>query len=337
MSELSDQQAKQIIKKRRQTYRLPYTVHDRLKTNQAYLLSSKNSRFWALPDTEYKDEIVHYSNRLKNLNISGPCPKLRTELKKETSEEFAIKIDAALNFSALAESSDELIKPILLYYSSAHLCGVYTRVFFNWTKDKRSHGLQCTYSKDVGETTIKINAGQFRRLASTCFLLTGHPSCFSDLVTYSQPPTAYTGAGEVLEKFGNVENGEPIKQLTLDELVYFDFGEELKKVRERHGYHKFKGLPTTAFLIDIITLFVGSWLARYDVLGWKQVLEGKSNPYRIHFENTFDRFQSFMIDALLACLDEPFFDFDKRLIQSMPSPYSHDDHFRFNNDPNYEH
>ncbi len=337
MYEILDQQAKPIIRKRRQEYRLPYTAHRRLNASHVSLSSYIHSHSWALPETTYKAEIEHYSDRLNILRISGPRPKLRTRIEEKTPEGIALKIDTSLNFAALAENSDELIKPILLYYSSAHLSGVYTRAFFEWTKDNRTHGLKCTYSKDVGKTKIKMVTGQFQRLASTCFLLTGHPSCFSDLVTYSQSPTAHTGAGELLERFGNIEKGEPIKELTLDELVNFDYGEKLRKVRERHGYHKFKGLPSTAFLIDIITLFVASSLARYDVLGWKQVLEGKNNPYRIHFEDTFDRFQSFTIDALLARLDEPFSDFDNRLIPSMPSPYSHDDHSRFQNDPNYEH
>ncbi|MDH4273817.1 MAG: hypothetical protein OEW08_02135 [Gammaproteobacteria bacterium] len=337
MFELMDLQAKPIIKKRRQEFRLPFTAHDRLEISHATLMSTNISRSWLLPETQYRDEITHYYNKLINLGISGPRPILRTKLEKRTSEELAIKIDAALNFSALAENSDEIIKPILLYYSCVHLCGVYTRAFFDWKGDKLHHGLKCSYNKNVGETIIGVNeVGQFQRLASTCFLLTGQPNCFSDLVTYSQPPTAQTGAGELLEKFGFSEIGAPIKQLTLDELVHFNFGGELKKIRNRHGYHKFNGLSSTAFLIDIITLFVGSWLARYDVLGWKQVLEGKNNSYRIHFEDTFDRFQFFMIDALLARLDEPLSDFSKRLIPSIPSPYSLDDHTRFKNDPNYE-
>ena len=81
---------------------------------------------------------------------------------------------------------------------------------------------------------------------------------------------------------------------------------------------------------------MGSSLARYDVLGWKQILEGNNNPYRIHFEDAFDRYQSFTIDAVLARLDEPFLDFDNRLIPSQPSPYSHRDRSRFGKNPNYE-
>ena len=113
-----------------------------------------------------------------------------------------------------------------------------------------------------------------------------------------------------------------------------NYGECLKLVRTAHGFHKFKGLPTTAFLVDVITLFVASSLARYDVLGWKSILEGKNNSYRIYFEETFKRFQSFAIDALMAVLENPLIDFDNRTLPSQPSPYSHDDRTRFENDPN---
>jgi hypothetical protein len=178
-------------------------------------------------------------------------------------------------------------------------------------------------------------AGQFPRLATTCFLLTGRPSCFTALVTYSTSPIKQTGPGESLESFAKRETGEPIQHVTLAELAAFDFSTRLRPVRERHGFHKFKGLPTTAFLIDVITLFLASSLARYDVLGWRQILEGRDNSYRIHFEETFDRFQTFTIDILLAILENPLLHFDSRLIFSQPSPYSHDDHSRFEKDPNY--
>jgi hypothetical protein len=143
-------------------------------------------------------------------------------------------------------------------------------------------------------------------------------------------------AGELLHNFGKDELGAPLKSLTLAKLTAFDFGANLQAVRQRHGFHKFRGLPTTAFLIDVLTLFVGSSLARYDVLGWKQVLDGKDNSFRIHFEETYERYLTVGLDVLLASLDEPLGDFDRRLLPSQPSPYSHDDHFRFKKDPNYE-
>ena len=101
-----------------------------------------------------------------------------------------------------------------------------------------------------------------------------------------------------------------------------------------HGFHKFKGLPTTAFLLDVLTLFTASSLAQYDVLGWKKILEGKENSYRIHFEETYERFLRFGIDFLLFALENPLHDFDDRLIQSQPSPYSNQDTSRFGTDAN---
>jgi hypothetical protein len=59
----------------------------------------------------------------------------------------------------------------------------------------------------------------------TCFLLTGQPNCFSPPVTYSSKPTAHTGPGELLESFGKNEQGVPVTNLTLDELVNFDYGD----------------------------------------------------------------------------------------------------------------
>jgi hypothetical protein len=146
---------------------------------------------------------------------------------------------------------------------------------------------------------------------------------------------ACTEPGGFLENFGKNEKGVPVTAMTLDELLNFDFGRRLQEVRSHFGFHKFKGLPTTAFLIDIIILFVASSLARYDVLGWQQVLDGKNNAYRIQFEEAFERFQRFMVNALLVAFESPFKGFDARFFQTEPSPYSHDDHSRFDKDPNH--
>ena len=87
--------------------------------------------------------------------------------------------------------------------------------------------------------------------------------------------------------------------------------------------------------VDVVSLFVAGSLARYDVLGWKSILDGDDNSLRIYFEEVFDRFHSFTIDALLAALEDPFFNFRSQLVPSQASPYSHD-HPRFPGDPNYE-
>lgn len=334
---LFDWQAKSEIKKRFRALRLPYSAHQILKQSLDQLQSLTSSRVWGLPPTKFADEIQHYTSRHKALGLNGPRPILRKSLELDFAEEMAIKIDASINFLELAISSDLLIKPILLYYSCAHLCGVYTRVFFDWQQDDRHHGLNCTHRPgNVVATKLSVaKKGQFPRLATTCFLLSGWPSCFSELVTYYSTPTSDTGPGELLEKFGQVEKGSPKTELTLDEIITFDYGQQLKPIRQQHGFHKFKGLPTTAFLIDVITLFVGSSLARYDVIGWGKILEGKTNSYRIHFEETFERFQNSTVNYLLAMLENPSFSFDQAFHPTQPSPYSHADHTRFKGDPNY--
>jgi hypothetical protein len=338
MFDIEEQLARNVRRVRRQTLCLPHTIHQVLTDSLDTAKSTINSRMWSLPDTHFSDEVEHYHQRHEQLEIVGPRANLRQSIEKQFAIEQALKVETGLNFASMAESATALIKPILLYYASAHLCSVYTRALFKWDNDSRVHGLSCQFSPgDVGNTTVVIrNDGLFARMAACSFLLTGNPSCFSPLITYRASPVAHTEPGERLEKFGQQEVGTPIRHISVDELVNFDYHFELKNVRERHGFHAFNGLPGTAFLIDFITIFVGSSLARYDLLGWKEILDGETNPYRIHFENTFERFYGFSIDAILARIDDPFADFDLRLFPSQPSPYSPEDVFRFETDPNYD-
>lgn len=261
---------------------------------------------------------------------------LRPVLTSADSEELAIKVDAGLNFLELAIRAEPMVRPILLYYACAHLCGVYTRTFFTWLHDSRDHGLSCTHQpRNVEQTKISIKAkGQFPRLSTTCFLLAGQPNPFSELVTYAATPTTHTESGGLLEAFGKTEVGAPIRTLTLHQLASFDYGAQLRVVRQRHGFHKFSGLPATAFLIDVIGLFVASSLARYDVVGWREILTGRTTSLRIYFEETFERFQDYAVDALLAALEQPLRRFGASSSPHYPSPYSHDDRSRFPVDPN---
>lgn len=337
MSHLHDIAAKAQIAARRRSFRLPYTAKQSFASSLARLHAVSVPRAWVLPATSFSDEVQHYYSRHKTLIAKGPRPRLRAGITSELAEELALKIDAALSFAEIAETADPLVKPIVLYYSCAHLCGVYTRAFFEWDGDSRTHGISCHYKPgDLSNTIVSIEgAGQFPRIAATCFLLTGQPSVFSALVTYSAKPSVHVAPGELLHEFGQEEIGAPVKKLTLAELGAFDYGARLRAVRQRHGFHKFRGLPTTAFLLDVLTLFVGSSLARYDVLGWKKVLDGNDNSFRIQFEEAYDRYLTVGLDVLLASLEDPTLDFDRRLLPSQPSPYSHDDHLRFPADPNF--
>lgn len=335
MFDVRDRFAKQDIMRRRRQLRLPHSASFILREGLAKLRKMNRSVSWGLPETPFSDEVLNYYQRHNSLQLSGPRPKLRRALDDSFAEEQAIKIDAGLSFAALAESADPLVRPILLYYSCMHFCGVFTRAFFDWENDNRSHGLACRHCHgNVSNTEIEVNNGQFPRLVATCFLLDGQPSCFSTLVTYSAKPMFQTGPGELLENFCKREQGNPIKNISLDQLVNFDFGAALSCVRQHHGFNKFKFLPSTAFLIDVISLFVGSSIARYNVLGWRNILEGRDNSYRVHFEETYERFQTYTIDALLAILEDPSRTWGKPLFLSVASPYSHRDHYRFKDDPN---
>jgi hypothetical protein len=180
--------------------------------------------------------------------------------------------------------------------------------------------------------TVK-KSGTFPRLETTLFLLWGWPSSFSELVTYARPPTQYTGPGELLEHFCKQEVGAPIASLTIDGIHKFDYRAQVQAVRVRHGFHKFNGLTLTAFLLDVMTLFMASSLARYDVLGWREILDGRTNPYLKTFEESFRRYRDFTADALLRAIEDPDVTLKNNLIPSEASPYA-GQHRRFGNDPN---
>ena len=330
-----DSLARPHLDKRRRRLRLPHTAKAVLEVGLQRLKSSSAPRAWTLPSTALTDEVLHYSSRHQALGSKGPVPRLLESVGDDHAAEIALKVDAGLQFAEMGKAADPMVKPILLYYACAHLCGVYTRAFFTWKHSSQHHGiLWSPKSHDVGATTVAIKGtGQFLRLATTCFLLTGQATAFSPLVTYSGAATAHLRPGELLDNFGKTELGDPCKKFSLEQLNSFDFVSSIKEARARHGLHKFRPLPTTAFLVDVLTLFMGSSIARYDVLGWKAILDGRDNSYRILFEETYDRFLSFGVDALLAALEDPLRDFDSRLLPSQSSPYSHDDKSRFAEDP----
>jgi hypothetical protein len=334
---LTDPIDKAAIQRRRRSFRLPFALQQVLAERLTVLSGARSSRAWGLPETDFNSEVEHYAKRLSDLEIDSPIPGLLRGISGEHAEEIALKIGAGLDFAALAERAEPMVRPILLYYSCAHLTGAFCRAYFNWKKDRSNHGVTCEHnSKQVQLTQVGIESkGNLMRAATAMFLFTAEPTPFTPLVTFSSTPSFRTEPGELLEKFGVCERGEPLKKVSLEELAEFNFAAHLRDVRLRHGFHKFRGLPSTAFLLDLILLFLASSMARYDVLGWKSVLEGKRNSYRIMFEEAYERYLVFGIDALLRGIENPQIGFGERIIRSVPSPYSHDDRARFPSDPNW--
>jgi hypothetical protein len=154
-------------------------------------------------------------------------------------------------------------------------------------------------------------------------------------VTYSTAPISHTEEGGLLARFCKEERGEPIEKLTLKQLSDFDYLMRIRKLRLRHGFHKFNALPGTTFLIDFAFLFAASSMARYDILGWRSVLNGESNALRLEFDDVFERWERYGFRAVLASLEDPTVSFDCPLSASHPSPYSHRDRTRFPVNPNY--
>jgi hypothetical protein len=296
------------------------------------LNTDTRSRSWTLPATTLADEVSHYQARHSELALPGPRPRLDNR-RKLAAAEVALKIDAAAKLRDLGAAADPLIKPVLLYYSAAHVLGAYSRAFLGWDGNVEKHGIRCVRNLDLGQMSMQIeDDGFFPRLSTTLFLLTGSVTVFAELVTFSTRPTAHTAQGELLEKFCTEEVGNSIKKLTLNDLANFDFPAHLHVVRERHGFHKFKGLAGTALQIDILALFVASWLARYDIRGWKTVLDGDKVDYRVFFDEVFDRYVDFTFSATLDRLADPLLPWDQARSPREINPYSHHN-LRFSGDP----
>lgn len=261
---------------------------------------------------------------MAGLSIDGPVPKPRASISKTDAEEFALKIRAAVNFRDLSRDADPFVKPILIHYSLSHLLSVYARAFLDWEGDRPTHGLKVSHARRSIETTsVTVQKyGSFPRLTVALFVLSGRPSALTPLITYSATPAANSGPGELLESFGKVEQAYPKNRLRLDELAAFDYRSVLREVRTRHGFHKFEGLSATAFLLDIIAVQMASSFARYDVLGWRAILEGRTNRYLLFFDEVFLRLTEFAFDRILEMLQHPSIQLDSQASPTLASPYS---------------
>jgi hypothetical protein len=328
--ELRDGEAAVAATRRRRLLTLPYTADEVLRAGLTDLRDRSDARAWTLLPSKIDQELQHYATRHYALSAKGPRP---SDIRSLYAEEAALKIDSGLSFAKLGAAADPLVKPILLYYSLLHLSSIYATAFIEWKGFKYGHGLSFEPRDDLSECGVRINGnGSFARLAAACFVLTGQPSVFSPLVTYATSPTVHAGPGELLENFGKTELGEPERTLSLKQLAAFDYKGEIAAARRRHGFHKCKMLPSSAYLVDALTLFLASSLARYNVVAWQRILDGRDTPYRLLFEETFDRYLSSGIDLTLAALEKPSRSFLDRLLPSRASPYTHDDK-RFGGDP----
>jgi hypothetical protein len=96
------------------------------------LNTDTRSRSWTLPATVFADEVSHYRARHSELALPGPRPCLDNR-RKLAAADIALKIDAAAKLRDLGSAADPLIKPVLLYYSAAHVLGAYSRAFWAGT------------------------------------------------------------------------------------------------------------------------------------------------------------------------------------------------------------
>lgn len=295
------------VERTRRALALPHSAERILGQSLSYLHTASGSRGWSLPSTTFSSEVEFYRLQHQASGIKGPRPELRSTMDRKTAEDLALKLDASFEFVEMSQRASPYVSPILLYYGAAHATGAYSRAFFSWRKDSQKHGVAIVHKQgNLAETAIRIeDSGHFKRLVATTFLLTGNPILYSELVTYAGVPEAHTEPGGLLEAFCQSRARQLPSTLTLGNLMQVNLREEVEKLRLEMGFHKWWGLPATLFVWDFLLILVASSLARYDVVGWRSVLEGKENDYRLRFDAAFERFRDAGFSHVAYTLSEP--------------------------------
>jgi hypothetical protein len=295
------------LERRRRELTLPLSAYRLLKRALEELHSVSGTRLWALRETTIPQEVAFYGAAHQARKLPGPVPVLKSVISSSDGEETALRLAAAFEFLEMSRRSSPEVAPVLLHYAAAHATGVYSRAFLDWRADSRKHGIAVTHNSDTAATEICIQKkGHFPRLAAATFLLTGSPSYFSELVTYAGPPIDHAAPGQPLERFQAIQVG-PLspRRFTLAELLSLDLRERGEFVKAQFGLWKWRSLPAQLLLYDLLVIMVASNIARYDVLGWRTILDGKHNDLRLRFDACFQRFRGQAFDYLLLGLASP--------------------------------
>lgn len=323
------------VERRRRALALPLAAEKVLDRALTSLHAASGRRVWGVKASNFPSEVGFYRAQHVANDLKGPRPELRTQVDAAAAESLALKLDASSEFLEMAQQASPFVSPVLLYYGAAHATGAYSRAFFSWRKDSQKHGVSVTHKPSLSKTEIRFEAsGHFQRLSAASFLLTGNPTPYSELVTYVGTPEAHTEPGGLLENLSQSRIPQQQHSLTLGDLMRVDLRQEVEKLRLQCGLHKWRGLPTTLFLWDFLLIFIASSIARYDVIGWRAVLEGKSNDYRLRFDAAFERFRDAGFSHVAYTLSEPrvFWAIESQSLepeltwdtttQKPPSPYS---------------
>ena len=273
-------------------------------------LNSTDTTLPGRPGARFSETLNQYASRHAELGLEGPRPRLRAELERKNASQMSRKIEAATQYLNLAQAADPLVQPVLMYYAYAHLSSVYTRSLFDWENDHPSEGISFEHQAKPERTVVKLQPnGHIARLATTLTICQALPNCFSELFT-----------DQTRAKGGKAEVGEPIAELTLADLAAFDFATECDLVARRFGVDANVVAAHTQVVLDAITISLGRSFGRYDVRGWRRILEKSDHTLRIHFQKCFDRFVCFLADYFIAALFDPFLAIDDE--RGYASPYA---------------
>jgi hypothetical protein len=303
---MNSQHRSHLIDAHKRELSLPFSATRVLASSLVTLRTAVGERAWSLAPTTVESEVARYAAEHVRESAMGPVPELKAVIDLEAAESTALRLTAGIEFLEMARTASPGVSPMVRYYGAAHVTAALSRAFLEWSSDNRNHGLEASHRDPIGNTVLTIKPkGHFRRLVAASFLLNGGPSIFDDLVSFAGQPVANMGPGEALEHFQATNRGAFPSSLTLDGLLRLNLVDLVENLRQSLGLHKWHRLPETLFLYDFLVLFLASSVARYNVIGWREILEGRTNAYRNAFDASFSRIDQFMLPHVVETLYSP--------------------------------
>ena len=281
---------------------IPRLLNERLSEAQKKIHNEKQPRCGGPPAT-VAEQVKHYAQRLTTLKIKGPSPLNAKGINSKRAQDLAIRLQVAEQFLKLAKSSERIIQPILLYYALSNACGVLSQAYLDWEHLRETHGLRVQTANDLRKIElIFLDDGSFQRLATALFLFNGVPTRFQRLISFAQEPVLSPPRTERVDVHS---------RLSLSAIESFDYFLDMQRIQYCNGVSTTGVVGTISFLLDYALVFTGSWLARYQMARWQEIIEGKTSGLRLMFDDAFTRIQDYGFDVVLSLLTDPSVSIDK--------------------------
>lgn len=234
----------------------------------------------------------------KRFQRSGDEIKTITTVEHRNQEALvaATKLKNARVLFEQATQSIEEVRPVSMYYGAISFLDFVTScVVRRVSKGNPSHGLRVT----CGDSGWNFDRDWPRKNCSVEMSTSGDFPFYVDALTIAGWPSLFSGFRLHRDTKGSpyqvIENPAPLLKtgkLSFDLLCNFDFEVYIKN---NPGLHKWlrngkdmAALKVTAFLIDVVIVYIASCLSRYYVPAWRDVIDGRKSDVYGDVKNAFD-------------------------------------------------